>query len=144
VAKNNKSPKPGKRPRKPLENTPPARSLLTPAVVLSIIGLLKDALRYSFMFGIALCAYGSVREMAGKKTDADIKVGFFSKITWSDSVAVIFGGGGAAYGLAERQVRKSKVKQMAERIHALEKMIDPARTSSNLTEHGNTNPEDAA
>lgn len=42
----------------------------------------------------------------------------------------------------EKKLRKSTTKSFSERIEWLEKELDPNRSSSNLTEEGETNPED--
>ena len=46
------------------------------------------------------------------------------------------------WALMERRLRKKKIRSMSIYIKELEKRLDPDRTSSDLTDTGDTNPED--
>lgn len=46
------------------------------------------------------------------------------------------------YAMREQMLRKSTVKRLQDRIVELETNANPNRTSSNLTDRGNTNPRD--
>ena len=59
-------------------------------------------------------------------------------------VAVAWGlaAGGVMYGYAQRKLRSRANKKYGKQIRALQVVIDKGRSSSELTELGDTNPED--
>lgn len=87
---------------------------------------------------IARYGYWCVDALAGRETAAtiigniDIKTAF----PWLVSIASM------GYGLRERRLRKTNIKRLATRNRHLEATIDPTRTTSGLTERGDTNPLD--
>jgi hypothetical protein len=44
--------------------------------------------------------------------------------------------------LKQRKLRRDVVERLSSRVPFLEKQLDPGRTSSKLTDRGDTNPED--
>jgi len=83
-----------------------------------------------------------VDSLAGKKTIADIGVNILANVTISKALAWIFGIGGIGYGLRQQNLRRNNVKRLQNRIKTLEKSLDSRRTSSGLTETGETHPGD--
>lgn len=97
--------------------------------------------------GIGICVVACfaivshmVDSLAGKVTIADIGLRIIMNIRLYLSWA--FGAGGIIWGYRERKLHHDGIAAQQERILALEKRIDPKRTSSRLTERGTTNPED--
>ena len=92
---------------------------------------------------ISYFIYGSVSALAGKNTNADIGVNFLANIRVSEAVAWIFGTCGIGYGWRQRALRKSTIERLQGRVKTLESEFDKRRSSSNLTERGDTNPKDS-
>ncbi len=97
------------------------------------------AMVYATMYGvIAWLTYLSIEALAGKDTEAlilaDVKIGW--------AVSLTAGFAGYAYARRERRLRKTTVQRLQARIRSLEQQIAPGRSTSNLTDMGNTNPED--
>ncbi len=103
------------------------------------VAILNNAVKFGAVAFIFLCCYWMVDSLAGKTTFADIGIRmlFDSRV-----LAIIFGGGGIVYGIAERRLRQDTVKKFQPRIRELEQRLDPKRSSSSLTETGETNPKD--
>lgn len=110
------------------------------------LDLIDTAIRLLVPWGslvlIAFWVHGDVIALAGKQTLANIGLSFLGDIRTSDAVAYIFGAAGAGYGIAERTVRRRTIARLGEENKALEKLVDPHRSSSNLTRRGTTSPED--
>jgi len=94
---------------------------------------------------IVLCVYyitSAFATLAGKTTIANVVVNFLGNLKLSETVAWIFGIGGTIYGYAERRQRQKTIQRQHGRVKTLEQQIDPKRSSSHLTETGDTNPRD--
>jgi hypothetical protein len=102
----------------------------------------ETAIRYGSISLIALFAWLSIQDLAGKETFANIGIRFIADFKVSEGVAYIFGGGGVAYGLGERRLRRNRTATLTARITELEKEMDPDRTSSLLTPRGTTRKGD--
>ena len=102
----------------------------------------ETAIRFSSISLIALFAWLSIQDLAGRHTFADIGIRFIADFKISEGIAYIFGGGGIAYGLGERRLRRNRTEKLTARITELEKDIDTGRTSSLLTPHGTTRQGD--
>ncbi len=94
------------------------------------------------LVAIAYWIHADIVALAGKQTLAQIGLSFMGDIKISDAVAYVFGAAGAGYGMAERTLRRKTIARLADENRRLEQMVDPQRTSSNLTRHGTTRPED--
>jgi hypothetical protein len=79
----------------------------------------------------------SIKHLAGQETSATINVDFMGNV-----LAGLFGGGGVVYGKQQNELRKNTVERLQKRIKELERKIDNTRSTSGLTERGETNPED--
>jgi hypothetical protein len=102
----------------------------------------QTLIRWIGLAFIAFMVKETAVEIAGTETIADVGVKFLADIRVSESVAWItaflFGG----YGAIQRKLRKDVIQQMSGRMTNLETTIDPKRSSSRLTERGDTNPGD--
>jgi hypothetical protein len=96
-------------------------------------GALVLCVRYLFLIAGAL---------AGKTTLASLVLSVLANAKVSDCICLLFGGGGAVYGVAQRQLRRRAIKRLTGRPKELEVAIDPNRSSSELTARGTTRPED--
>jgi TRAP-type C4-dicarboxylate transport system permease small subunit len=108
-------------------------------VIDGVVSVANNLVRFGCLALAFYFSYRMVDSLAGKETFADvgIRMLFDSRV-----LAIIFGSGGLVYGLAERKLRQRTVKKLHPRIKVYEQLLDPARTSSSLTETGETNPED--
>lgn len=108
----------------------------------SIAGIIKAAF---FCVLLAVLAYW-MREVllayAGKATLANVVIKLAADLRFDQTFAYIFGAGGIAYGLAQRQLRRRNIDRLTRRGIAAEQILDPNRTSSELTPRGTTRPED--
>ena len=83
-----------------------------------------------------------LKVFAGEKTEANISifVKFLAEFglyaPWTIAI------GTTILAVGERRLKNRKVKDMSQSIKDLEEAIDLNRESSNLTETGDTNPED--
>jgi len=104
----------------------------------------NSAIRWGALVVMALLARQAIQALAGKETDASLLLGLeaFGKVevTWTVTIAV--GLAGITYGLKERGLRKETVKRLGARPKELEKRLDPGRTSSRITEKGDTHERD--
>ena len=85
--------------------------------------------------------------LAGKTTIADLKLvsplgDFVISRTWVCLALGAFGVLGIVYGLLERALRKNLIKHLGNRFRKQEQVIDPNRSSSGLTEEGETGRRD--
>lgn len=103
---------------------------------------LNNVIRWGTVAYIAHEIYLTVGLLAGKSTFADIGLKFFADIRVSEGVSYLLGASGVGYGLSQRKLRRKNIERLQGRIVTLEKQIDRNRTSSRLTETGETNPED--
>lgn len=95
--------------------------------------------------GIVACfgfLYLAVDSLAGKTTATDIALKAITDLKLDRGVLYVLTGGTALWAIRERKLRKKKTKDLGAYVKELEKHIDPNRTSSNLTETGDTHPED--
>jgi hypothetical protein len=94
------------------------------------------------LVGISAFFYLSTKSLAGHYTFADIGIKVIGDFKISEAVSYLLGAGGMGYGLRERRLRRQTTERFSQRNYALERLVDPNRTSSHLTTRGTTNPED--
>lgn len=104
-------------------------------------------IKSGFWLGVAYIGYLCIKELAGQTTVANFILGYFSNeqpesgssysIIWT-----IVAGGCVVWAKFERWLRLRKVSSMSERIMHLETFIDRNRTSSGLTNAGETPMEE--
>ena len=106
------------------------------------VSVAKTLIKFGTLAFWGFCLWQIAFVLAGKVTLADIGIGFLGSFTISNSVALLFGGGGVIYAIRERRNRIKELQKYSKRTILLEQRIDPNRTSSNLTPKGETNPLD--
>ena len=84
----------------------------------------------------------AVSDLAGRTTLADIALQVLLAGNVREVGSYAIAGGGITYGLWERRLRKSEIRHLGEQKKLLESVLDPNRSSSQLTETGETRPED--
>lgn len=103
---------------------------------------LLSAIRWGGLGWIAWQAQVAISNLAGKTTLADIGVGFLADVQVSVVLSWVVGGAGIMYGRSQRKLRRDTVERLQARNQELEKLLDPNRSSSQLTARGETRPED--
>jgi hypothetical protein len=99
-------------------------------------------IKWGSLLGCAYCGYRAIASLAGKETFAQILVSFMANMTINKWLAYAFGSGGVLYGLNERRLRRNAVRRLAPGRIQYEQGLDPERSSSGLTQTGETNPEE--
>jgi hypothetical protein len=108
----------------------------------NVAAVLNNAIRWGGVVACACFGYLSIQSLAGQATSANIGLDLVADVRLSEVFAYIFGGGGVAYGIRQRKLRGDTVERLQDRVRSLERQFDPNRTSSGLTERGDTNPQD--
>lgn len=110
------------------------------------VSVINNLIRWGGALGIARYVYLGVVALAGHTTMADIGVKFVANVqvgqALAQALAWIFGGSGVMYGLRQRKVRRDAIGRLSPGHVERERTIDPKRSSSQLTERGETRPED--
>lgn len=91
---------------------------------------------------IAWCVKVSIESLAGEATSSNIVLSLITDFKANQFFPYLFGGAAGAYGLAQQREKKKTVFRLHSRVKELETKIDPTRTSSGLTETGDTRTED--
>ena len=108
----------------------------------TIGGIFNELIRWG---GVVTCfgfLYLIVDSLAGKTTATDIALKAITDLKLDRGVLYLLTGGTTLWAIRERKLRKKKTKDIEAHVKELEERIDPNRTSSNLTETGDTHPED--
>ena len=107
---------------------------------LRLVGKIVDTLpKYIFAVFVLYIFKDIVHELAGKETLTNIKIDI---PTLNNAIGLLVGIGGLAYGSRQNKSRKDAIQRQSKRIKELERQSDKNRSSSELTERGETNPED--
>jgi hypothetical protein len=104
--------------------------------------VISTGIKYGCLAYCAWLALQGVRALSGKITLANIALNFLGSISTNNAVCYTVTGGAVGWGYLERRLRKAKTETFQGRVRDLEKLIDPKRSSSNLTPQGDTNPMD--
>lgn len=105
-------------------------------------GIFNRLIRWGGVTACFYFLYLMVDSLAGKTTAADIALKAITDVTLDRGVLYLLTGGTTVWAIRERRLRKRNTRHIAAYTKELEKRIDPNRTSSNLTETGDTHPED--
>lgn len=108
----------------------------------SIAGVFRTIVRWGGIVWVASYAARSIEVLAGQETMANIVIAVLAKGWSNNGIFVVLGTVGVAYGVLEHKLRQRAVKRLSGRIQVLERARDPKRTSSGLTETGDTDPGD--
>jgi hypothetical protein len=133
-----------------MSTAPPASHKTDPALeahlrakrIDSFTTICRDAIKWSAAVIIVAYGYKSIVALAGHRTYADIGIRVLGNLKVSDGILYLFGVSGWVYGLGERRLRRNNIRRLAPAKNDLERIIDPRRTSSNLTTTGTTQPGD--
>ena len=110
----------------------------------TIAGIGRDVVRWS---GIGYCAYRAslvLIEWSGKTTAADLTLAMEGG-GWPATTALVgitVGLAGIAYGRTQAHLRRETIRHFESRTKALERALDPNRSSSGLTPSGETPPDE--
>lgn len=91
---------------------------------------------------LGMFARDAVIALAGKTTNANVLLEFFGHLEVTVAIAWGAAATAAIWGYRERSLRRSTTKRLSTQIEDLELLVDPGRTSSNLSRTGQTNPKD--
>ena len=108
----------------------------------SIANVVNTIIKWAALVWIVKYGYLSIMALAGQITKADFAVNLLSNDAFAKIVAIIFAFGGVGFGLNERRLRKNSVESLSGRVRELEGMVDEHRSSSKLTQRGDTQPKD--
>lgn len=107
------------------------------AVTEIIKTLIQCGTLVAIMYFIYLCA----EAFAGKSTFANVGIRVLGNIKVSDGIIAFVAGSGWIFGLGQRSLRRKNIERIVSQKNALETLLDPNRTSSNLTPRGTTPPK---
>lgn len=107
-----------------------------------VVKLGVTLIRCLTVVGIFYIMYLMVKELAGKDTVSNILVKFVTDFNINETIAYTVGGIGTLYGFGQRHLRRNYVSRYHRRIQELERQIDGRRSTSRLTDRGETRPED--
>ena len=105
-------------------------------------GIFSRLIRWGGIIACFYFLYLIVDSLAGKTTATDIALKAITDLKLDRGILYLLAGGTTIWAVRERKLRKKNTKHISEHIKELEELIDPNRTSSNLTETGDTHPED--
>ncbi len=91
---------------------------------------------------VALQVRYSVEALAGTTTVASLFLQIVNDVNVSIGLSWLLSAGAVTYGLRQRQLRRRVIARQGRRLQELERGHDPKRTSSDLTESGDTPPLD--
>lgn len=83
-----------------------------------------------------------VSDLAGRTTLAEISLHFLAARNARELGSYVIAVGLLVWGIRERWLRKSTVRALSRRLELAEKRLDPDRSSSLLTDTGETRSED--
>jgi hypothetical protein len=108
----------------------------------AVASVVKYLIKYGGLVACFYLIYRSTLALAGKVTLADFALRVFGNVTVNKAFCALFGSGGILYGVGQRQLRRRAVKRLGKNLSTLEGKIDSGRSSSGLTDTGETRPDD--
>jgi hypothetical protein len=102
----------------------------------------QAVIKYGALVGVAAIFSSALKVLAGKETILSVVMLIVAKFNLTQKVAYTIGFGGVLYGYRQRRLRRKVIENMSEHERALEKLLDPGRTSSEITSSGTTRPDD--
>jgi len=103
-------------------------------------GLGRLAIKGGSWVGGVWIASEALGNFAGKDTSIKGVLSLFAEL--NVAIGIVLTGGAVVWAVLERWLRQRKVEQLQARIRELETDLDPRRSSSKLTQRGQTNPTD--
>lgn len=107
-----------------------------------IASVVNNLIRWGGLVAIVYFIAHTLQSFSGQTTLAAISVKLLGSLRANDAAAWIFGAGGMGWGWRERRLRRNVNKNLGGRVAELEGVIDPKRTSSKLTQTGDTPPDE--
>jgi hypothetical protein len=115
----------------------------TRRVIAQNLGLIfRQLTLLGMVFLIARYFYLSAEALAGQETIANFGLGFIAKLEFSIKALSAATIAAILWALLERGLKGNTIKQLSGEKERLELLLDPNRSSSNLTGTGRTNPQD--
>ena len=124
----------------------------------NVTKIIHDLIKYGVLAFLIYTAGDAVHSLAGKKTDADIKLKADASLSLSGNdgktdegfspyflpglFGLIFGILGIVYGRKQERLRKDVIEKFQGYKKDQELLIDPRRSSSRITKRGETRPDD--
>jgi len=108
----------------------------------SVTTIIRDIIKWGGLSFLGYCGYLSVAVLAGRATTANIFIKILGNATINHALWALLAGGGWVYGIGQQYLRRRNIQRIVPAKNALEKKLDPKRTSSHLTERGTTQPGD--
>ena len=126
------------------ERTSPGQRPLSEGVIRLQVKLdaaarvLDSLFQWGSLLGCMYFLKDVLQAYAGQTSLADISFSLLVNEHAGVMLSLVFGGGGIAYGLKQRNLRKATVARLHRYQELYERSLDPGRTSSGLTERGDT------
>ena len=112
------------------------------AAINATVNVFRMAIPAVTIVAIASFAAKVLLAYAGKHTDATVIIKLITSIQLDRWIAWAAGAMGVTYGVRQRHLRRKAIERTTKRPIELEQVMDPKRTSSQLTTLGTTRRED--
>jgi hypothetical protein len=119
-----------------------AQERLARTRIIERYALARTGVRAFAWLGVACFAWLAVHYLAGQQTSVTVSAALSVLAQAKVAVLVSLAGATTIWALVERRLRLHKTEYLQTRNIALEKKLDPRRSSSELTPQGKTNPRD--
>lgn len=110
----------------------------------AVVSLGKYIIKWGCLVVIFYFIYGMTNTLAGKRTLATIGISILGSIKLGKMVCATVTGGSLIYGFGQKILRQNTIRRLSARKNEIERIMDPNRTSSDLTKWGTTKREDKA
>ncbi len=118
------------------------RRVRTSRFIFSITTITTTAIRWCGLVAIAYLTRDTIINLAGKTTLARFGIMFFGELKTGEAISYALSILLLVWGIKERKLRHDAIAHMAPRAQRGEQVLDPRRSSSDLTPTGETRPED--
>lgn len=130
--------------------SPPSQRELDHQYRMSVLQSVQQVFRYVTYCVIAFLVtrylFLSIRELAGRQTNADILVKAYADLRANKPIAVILSwlltASATAWGFGERRARKRVIERLHPKAIDRQMARDPNRGTSGITSRGDTRPGD--
>jgi hypothetical protein len=106
------------------------------------VTIATTAIKYGALVGCVGLVYLSIAALSGRVTLASIGLNILGNLKLSEGICTALTTGSLLYGIGQRQLRHRAIKRLGNSKNELERIIDPGRSSSGLTDKGTTRPGD--
>lgn len=108
----------------------------------AVVSIAGTFIKYLALVTCVGFVYLMISSLSGKTTFATIGVSVLGNLSVSHGIYIVLTAGSIIYGLGQRRLRRRVLGRLTSEKESLEKLLDPNRTSSGLTERGTTRPGD--